>query len=238
MGSEDAGLTPADDRPLFVEHDAVAVEVLGALLDDLSQTGVKGVREADMADDTALKEGERPDTLGAIDDLVGNDKVHGLDLLAKGADGGEGDDAADADVSQGGDAGAVGHLVGRELVVQAVAGEEGDVGAVVGEDADGRGRRAPGGDGVEHGDGLVALQLAQAGAADYGDVDGLYGAVTRSELTVHSAEGHGGRCWWVSEYDGGRTVKGGGEVAHFGSGARRGRVVQGGFGCRGDCIGR
>jgi hypothetical protein len=170
-----------------VEHDAVAVEVLGARLDDLSQTGVKGVRETDMADNTALEESERPDALGAIDDLVGNDKVHGLDLLAQGADCGEGDDAADADVAQGGDAGAVGHLVGRELVVQAVAGEEGDVGAVVGEDVDGRGRRAPGRDGVEHGDGLVALELAQAGAADDGDVDGLYWTVTRSELTVYSA---------------------------------------------------
>lgn len=79
-------------------------------------------------------------------------------------------------MAQGGDVGAVGDLVGRELVVQAVAGEEGDIDAVVGEDGDGRGGMAPGGEGVDEGDGLVAVELGEAGAADDSNVNGFWDA--------------------------------------------------------------
>lgn len=167
-------LTHADDGSLIVEHDAVALHVRGALLHDLSQALIEGVREADVADDATLEEGEGADALGAVDDLVRDDEVHGLDLLLQGADGGEGDDAADADGAQGGDVGAGGHLVRRELVVQAVAGEEGDGHAGVLEDHDRGGRLAPGRRRVQGGDGRVTLQLAEAGAADDGDVDGAW----------------------------------------------------------------
>lgn len=74
-------------------------------------------------------------------------------------------------MAQGRYVGAVGDLVGRELVMDAVAGDEGDVGAIVGEDVNGRCWGAPGGDGVQDRDGLVALELAQSCSADDGDVD-------------------------------------------------------------------
>ena len=120
-----------------------------------------------------LEEGERTDTLGPVNDLVGDDKVHGLDVLAEGPDGGEGDDAPDADGAQGGDVGAGGDLVGRELVVDAVAGEEGYGDAIVPRDED-RGRgEAPGSRGVDRGHGLEAGDAAEAGPADDGDVDGF-----------------------------------------------------------------
>lgn len=113
-----------------------------------------------MANQPLFKECEGPDAFGSVNGLIGHHKVHGLDLLAQGADSREGDDGADADVAQGGDVGAVGNLVGRKLVVHAVAGNEGNVGAVVREDLDRRGGRAPGRVRVEDGDGDEALELA------------------------------------------------------------------------------
>lgn len=157
-----------------MQHDAFSFHVLRAGLDHLGQTGIEGVGEPDVANDTALEEGKGADALGPIDDLVGNYKVHGLDLLPQRTDSRKGDDAADANVAQSGDVGAVRDLVGRKLVVQAVSSEEGDIGAVVGEDVDGRRWRTPGRHGVEHSNGLEAIELAKAGASDDGDVDGLW----------------------------------------------------------------
>lgn len=105
-------------------------------------------------------------------------------MLLEGPDGAEGDDAAHADVAQGGDVGAGGHLVGGELVVGAVAGQEGDGDAVVLEDADRGGGVAPGRQGVDGCDGRVALDLGEAGAAYDGDVD-------RALIRVWEVGGHG-----------------------------------------------
>ena len=167
------GLTHADDGALVVQNNTVALEALRTALDDIGQLGVERIREADVPDEPLLEEGEGADALGAVDDLVRHDKVHGLDLLLQRADGGEGDDGAHADVAQGGDVGAVGHLVRRELVVHAVARDEGDVVAVVLEDLHRRRREAPGRLRAERGDGDEALELAEARAADDADVDGL-----------------------------------------------------------------
>lgn len=150
---------------------SLALHGAGAGLDNGGQLGVEGVGEANVADEALLEECEGAHALCAVDDLVGDDKVHGLDMLLEGADGTEGDDAAHADVPQGGDVGARGHLMGRELVVGAVAREEGDGHAVVLEDLD-RGRGvAPWRQGVDGRDGHVAIDLGEAGAAYHGDVD-------------------------------------------------------------------
>lgn len=152
--------------------------MLSAALDNLSQLAVKGVGKANMADNTTLKEGKGADALGAVNDLVGDDKIHRLDLLLQRADGSEGDDASDTDGPQSCNVGAVWDLVGSELVVNAMTGEEGNVGAVVGEDVDGRGGRPPGGDGVQGCDGLEAIELAETRTANYGNRDRFYVCVS------------------------------------------------------------
>lgn len=124
-----------------------------------------------MSDDSTLEERERPHALGAINDLVRDDEISRLDLLLQTADGGEGNDAAHAEGAQSGDVGAVGHLVRCEAVVGAVAREEGDGGRFVAEDRDGGGGHSPWRGDVEGGDGGVAFELLEAGAADHGDVD-------------------------------------------------------------------
>jgi hypothetical protein len=138
---------------------------------DLGDLLIKGVRKPDVSDNPALEERERADALGAIDNLVGNDKVAGLDLLLQRADGGEGNDTADTEGAEGCDVGAVGDFVGSERVVGAVAGEEGDGGVLVGEDRDGRGRGAPGSGDVQGGDRGVTFELLETGSADDGDVN-------------------------------------------------------------------
>lgn len=171
------GALHADDRPLLVENHPVALHGRGALLDDCRELRVEGVGEADVADYAAFEKGKGTDALGAVDDLVGDDKIHGLDVLLEGADGGEGDDGADAEGAEGGDVGTGGDLVGGDLVVGAMAGEEGDGDARVLDDEDGGGGGAPGGSGGYGGDGDEAWDLGEAGSADNGDVDGPWGEV-------------------------------------------------------------
>lgn len=61
-------------------------------------------------------------------------------------------------MSQRRDIRTAGHLVRRQFVVQAVAGQEGDGRVVVDEDVDGGGGVAPGGQRVERCDGCVAWE--------------------------------------------------------------------------------
>jgi hypothetical protein len=102
-----------------------------------------------VSDHALLEEGEGPDALCAVDDLVGDDEVARADLLLQRADGGEGDDGAHADVSQRRDVGLVLDLMRREFVVETVARQEGDGHVLAGacvrvlENADGRRRLAP-----------------------------------------------------------------------------------------------
>lgn len=83
-------------------------------------------------------------------------------------------------MAQGSNIGSVGDLVGCELVVLAVTCEEGDVDPLVGENLDRRCGLAPGSDGVEGSDGLESLKLAEASAANDGDVDGLCERISAS----------------------------------------------------------
>lgn len=155
-----------------MQNDAVALQVLGTALDDVGDLGVVGVGEGDVADEAILEEGEGAVAFSAVDDLIRDDEVHGADLLAQGADGGEADDGAHAQGAQGSDVGAGGDLVRRELVVLAVAGQEGHGDAAVLEDQDGRRRITPGRQRVHARDGHVTVDLVEPRAADYGDLDG------------------------------------------------------------------
>lgn len=132
---------------------------------------IERVRKTDVSDNPALEESERTNALGAIDDLVWDHEVAGLDLLLQRADGREGNDAADAEGAESGDVGAVRDFVGGEGVVGAVAGEEGDGGVLVGEDRDGGGRCAPGSGDVQGGDGGVPFEPLEASSADDGNVN-------------------------------------------------------------------
>lgn len=192
-----------------MEHHTIALHMRRTSLDDICQLLVEGIGKSNVTHDTTLKEGEWPDALGAIDDLVGDHKVHGLNLLLQGAHGREGNDASDAEVAESSDVGLVGNFMRRKLMVQAVAGEEGNVDAVVGEDGDGRGGRSPRGDGVDDSNGLVAVELGKAGATDDGNVDGLYMLELESHwrwqqgALQHTVEASGevghGDCWLVIE---------------------------------------
>lgn len=164
-------LTHAYDRPALVQCTSLSLHRTGALLHYSGHLGVERIGKAHMSHQALLEESEGPDSLGAIDDLVRNDKVHWLDVLLQGPYGTEGDNGSHANVSQGGNVGARGHLVGGELVVGAMAGQEGDGDAVMLEDANGGGGVAPGREGVDRCDRSVALDLGEAGTANNGDVD-------------------------------------------------------------------
>ena len=66
---------------------------------------------------------------GAVDELVGDHEVGGLVLFLERADGGDGEDALDAELLEGVDVGAEVQLRGQNAVAAAVAGEEGDLAA-------------------------------------------------------------------------------------------------------------
>lgn len=115
-----------------MENHALAFEAVAAFLHDLGQGGVEGVGEPDVPYHSAFEEREGADPLGAVDDLVRDDKVPRFDGFLETADCGEGDDGADAEAAEGGDVGAGGDLVGGEFVVEAMAADEGDGDRLVG----------------------------------------------------------------------------------------------------------
>lgn len=103
-----------------MQSHTLALKRMSTLLYNLGEVVVEGVAEAYMAHHAALKEGERPDALCAVDDLVRNHKVPGSYLFLQAPDGGEGDYSADTDRTQRCDIGTVFNFVRRELMVQAV----------------------------------------------------------------------------------------------------------------------
>lgn len=115
-------LTNTDSGSLGVQHHAIALHALGAFPDDLCDLVVVRVGEGDVADEAVLEEGEGPVALGAVNDLVRDHEVLWPHLLLQRTDGGEADDATHTQGAQGSDVGARGNLVGRDLVVLAVAG--------------------------------------------------------------------------------------------------------------------
>jgi hypothetical protein len=143
-----------------------------ASTDDLGDLFVEGVGEADVADYSSFEERKRPDPFGAINDLIRNHEISRLDLLSQASDGRKGDHTSHTETPQSGDVGTVRDLVRGELVVEAVAREEGDGGVVVLEDGDGGGGGTPGCLYVELGDGDEAFEGLEAGAAYDGYVDG------------------------------------------------------------------
>jgi hypothetical protein len=82
-----------------VQDDALALHMSSASLDNIGKTCIKRISEPNVSNHTALEKGEGSDALCAIDGLVREHKVHRLDLLLQGTDGGEGNNRSNADVS-------------------------------------------------------------------------------------------------------------------------------------------
>lgn len=147
--------THANNSAPVVQNDTVTLQAVTALANDLGDTLIKGVAEWNVGDNTTLEVGPWANTLGAVNDLIGDNKVARLDGLLQTANCRESNDAADTNGAQGSNVGASGHLVRGNLVVGAVAAQEGDsnglvvVLALVVEDGDRGGGLAPGGRDVQ-----------------------------------------------------------------------------------------
>ena len=100
-----------------MECDAVSLQRMSALPDDLGQLLIEGVAKANVSNHASLEEGEWSDALCTVDDLVGDNKVARSHFFLERSNGGEGDDGAYADVSQRGYVSLVLDLMRRELVV-------------------------------------------------------------------------------------------------------------------------
>lgn len=164
--------THADNGALVVQDDTLTLQAVSAFANDLGDTLIEGIAERNVGDNTTLEVGPWANTLGAVDDLIGDHEVTGLDSLLETANSGESNDAADTNGAQSGDIGASGHLVRGNLVVGAVTAEERDgdglvvVLALVVEDSDRGGRLAPGGRYVQRSNLSESRKLAKASAAD------------------------------------------------------------------------
>lgn len=96
------------------------------LLNDLSKSGIKWIGKSNMSYNTRLKERERPDTFGTIDNLGRNDKILGLDLFPQTADGRECNYRSNTDRAQSSNVGTIGNLCRGKFVVEPMTGEKGD----------------------------------------------------------------------------------------------------------------
>src|SRR6185312_8757872 len=96
--------------------------------DGLGDGRADGVSECDVSDEAfAEKRGDAAG--GSIDKLVGDDEVRGLVLFLERADGGNREDALDAELLHGVDVGAEVQLRGEDAVAARVTSEEGDLAA-------------------------------------------------------------------------------------------------------------
>ena len=198
-----------------MQNDAVALQTVSALPHDLGDTLIEGIGEGDVGDHAALKVGPWPEALGAVDDLVGDDKVARLDFLPETTNSREGNNAPHTNRAQSSNVRAGRDLMRSELVVQAVAAQEGNgdsliiVLAVVVQDGDGRRGLAPGSRDGQRGDLGESWKLAQSSAANDGDrhgawriCDGQQGKWGRGIGAVGLLDTHRRRCWEEQPFSG------------------------------------
>lgn len=163
-----------------MQHNTLALEAVAASPHNLGNTLIEGVSERNVSNHASLEEGERPDALGTVNDLVWNHEVAGLDLLLQATDGREGNDGADTNRAQSSDVGASRHLMGGNLMVQAVTTEESDsdglvvVRAVVVQDGDRGGGSAPGSRDVQGSNLSETRQFAKTSSTDDRNTDRVY----------------------------------------------------------------
>lgn len=162
-----------------MKNDTLALQTVTAGPHNLCDTLVERVAERNVRDHTSLEESPWAHTLGAIDDLVGNDEIARLDFLLQATNGGEGDDGADPNRAQSSDVGASWDLMRSNLVVNTVPAEESNgnglvvVRALVVQNRDRRGGGAPGRGDRQRRDLSEAGELAQTSTTNDGDTHGL-----------------------------------------------------------------
>src|SRR5580698_10797527 len=88
--------------------------------------GANRIAKRDVADDAFAEKG-RDAMKGAIDELVGHDKVRGLVLFLERADGGNGNNTLDAELLECVDVGAEVQLGGKNAMAASMAREKGDL---------------------------------------------------------------------------------------------------------------
>lgn len=141
---------------------------------------VEWVRKGNVGNHSLLEKCPWTEPLGAINDLVRNHKIAGLDVLPQATDGREGDDGTDTDGTQGGDIGAGGNLMGCQLVMQTVTTQECDCDSLTGalalvvEDGDRRRGVTPRRRDIQRRNLGEARKLSKTSTADDGDSDGVY----------------------------------------------------------------
>ena len=107
-----------------MQYNTLTLQAVSASLHNIGNPLIKRIRKGNVANNALLEECPRPEALGAVNNLVRDDKVPGLDILPQATDGREGDDGAHPDGPQGSDVGTRRDLMGSQLVMQAVATEE------------------------------------------------------------------------------------------------------------------
>lgn len=165
-----------------------ALKTVSQLPDDLTQCVIKGISEAHMAHHASLEESERPDALGAIDNLVRHNEIPRLDLLLQTANSRKGNDRPHANGAKRSDVGTGRYLMRGEFVVQTMAREESDSdglarrGRWVVQDGNGRRGCAPWGLDIQVCDMGEAREGLQACASNDGNVDWIYQRICMSDL--------------------------------------------------------
>lgn len=170
--------THTDNGAAVVEGDTLTLETVSTLAHHLGDTLIEGVAEGNVSDNTALEESPWTHTLGAVNNLIGDHEVAGLDLLLQASDGREGNNGGNTDGTEGCDVGASRNLMRGDLVVGTVTAEESNgnslavVLALVVQDGDGGGWSAPRGFDGQRGDLAEAGELTQTGASNNSNWDG------------------------------------------------------------------
>lgn len=110
-----------------MQSNSISAEYRSASYDDSRKSFIKRVCKGNMALDASLKERKRSDPLGAIDDLIRDDKVPRLDVLPQTAHCRKGDDGPDAQGSECGDIRSAWYLVRCDLMMQTMSCQERNV---------------------------------------------------------------------------------------------------------------
>lgn len=104
----------------------LALKAVTKLSHNSTKLLVKGVCKANMANHTLLKESERTNALGTINNLVRHHEVPGLDLLLQTSHRRERNNGSHTQRAQSSNVGTGGNLVRCNLMVQSMAREESD----------------------------------------------------------------------------------------------------------------